>query len=181
MNKLVHATVGAIALATASIANAAIIVNGSTGVDSPTILTTNAATQSTITFGQDLTTDGAFNGSLDFSNDLSGLYSVIVSSSTPGAVLDSLSLAGILGTSGSFSTTGTTNSLSLLVPFTGAGDYRLSFGGTAPVNGAAVTGNLTFRVQAVPEPATWAMMLLGFGAVGFVIRRRGRPVLAQLV
>jgi len=25
---------------------------------------------------------------------------------------------------------------------------------------------------AVPEPATWAMMLLGFGSVGFAMRRR---------
>lgn len=32
----------------------------------------------------------------------------------------------------------------------------------------------------VPEPATWAMMLLGFGAVGFVMRRRRGPVLTQL-
>ena len=32
---------------------------------------------------------------------------------------------------------------------------------------------------AVPEPATWAMMLLGFGAAGFVLRRRRAPVLAQ--
>lgn len=35
-------------------------------------------------------------------------------------------------------------------------------------------------VNPVPEPATWAMMLLGFGAVGFAIRRRRRPALAQL-
>lgn len=35
-----------------------------------------------------------------------------------------------------------------------------------------------FRVEgvstAVPEPATWAMMLFGFGAVGFAMRRRGQ-------
>lgn len=31
----------------------------------------------------------------------------------------------------------------------------------------------------VPEPGTWAMMLLGFGAAGFAIRRRRAPVLAQ--
>jgi hypothetical protein len=38
-----------------------------------------------------------------------------------------------------------------------------------------------FNVAApVPEPATWAMMLLGFGAMGMVIRRRRKPVLAQL-
>lgn len=29
----------------------------------------------------------------------------------------------------------------------------------------------------VPEPATWAMMVLGFGAVGGALRRRGRPAL----
>lgn len=32
----------------------------------------------------------------------------------------------------------------------------------------------------VPEPATWAMMLLGFGAIGFTMRRRRRPALMQL-
>lgn len=29
-----------------------------------------------------------------------------------------------------------------------------------------------FTINAVPEPATWAMMLLGFGLVGFGMRRR---------
>jgi hypothetical protein len=32
---------------------------------------------------------------------------------------------------------------------------------------------------AIPEPGTWAMMLLGFGAVGYAMRRRRAPVLAQ--
>jgi hypothetical protein len=32
------------------------------------------------------------------------------------------------------------------------------------------TGNLS--ADAVPEPATWAMMLAGFGLVGFAMRRR---------
>lgn len=35
--------------------------------------------------------------------------------------------------------------------------------------------------NAVPEPATWAMMLLGFGAIGFAARRNRRSaVLAQI-
>jgi hypothetical protein len=39
----------------------------------------------------------------------------------------------------------------------------------------------TINVQpAVPEAKTWAMMLLGFGAMGIAIRRRRKPVLAQL-
>ena len=39
-------------------------------------------------------------------------------------------------------------------------------------NGAEVCG-------AVPEPATWAMMILGFGALGSVARRRRRLALAS--
>ena len=31
----------------------------------------------------------------------------------------------------------------------------------------------------VPEPSTWAMMLLGFGAVGYTMRRRRKGILPQ--
>jgi len=52
------------------------------------------------------------------------------------------------------------------------------------VNGsvAGPTGSYsgTINVQAVPEPATWAMMLIGFAGVGLALRRRRRPVLAQI-
>lgn len=40
--------------------------------------------------------------------------------------------------------------------------------------GFAVIDNFSFNVAAVPEPATWAMMLLGFGAMGVSLRRRRR-------
>ena len=33
---------------------------------------------------------------------------------------------------------------------------------------------------AVPEPATWAMMLMGFGAAGFAMRKRRQPGLQQI-
>ncbi|HET6941946.1 MAG TPA: PEPxxWA-CTERM sorting domain-containing protein [Sphingomicrobium sp.] len=32
----------------------------------------------------------------------------------------------------------------------------------------------------VPEPSTWAMMLLGFGAIGFSMRHRRRAEFAQI-
>lgn len=32
--------------------------------------------------------------------------------------------------------------------------------------------DVTFAAAGVPEPSTWAMMLLGFGCVGFAMRRR---------
>jgi hypothetical protein len=35
-------------------------------------------------------------------------------------------------------------------------------------------------VRSVPEPATWAMMMIGFGAIGFSMRRRSKGRLQQL-
>jgi hypothetical protein len=35
-------------------------------------------------------------------------------------------------------------------------------------------GNTTIQAAAVPEPASWAMMIVGFGAVGGAMRRRNR-------
>lgn len=39
---------------------------------------------------------------------------------------------------------------------------------------------LVLAPGAVPEAATWAMMLLGFGGIGIAMRRRGKPALAQI-
>jgi hypothetical protein len=41
-----------------------------------------------------------------------------------------------------------------------------------------VSGNVS--ISAVPEPGTWALMILGFGAVGLTMRRKRQPALAQL-
>ena len=37
--------------------------------------------------------------------------------------------------------------------------------------------NINFTAGAVPEPGTWAMMLLGFGGIGMAMRRRRQPLL----
>jgi hypothetical protein len=80
----------------------------------------------------------------------------------------------------------------------GSGDLTLAFNS---LNNQIVLGGLAVRYQGidsaalgirggsaigapttppVPEPATWAMMLFGFGAVGFALRRRRRTSIAQL-
>ena len=41
-----------------------------------------------------------------------------------------------------------------------------------------ITSFSTATVAAVPEPATWAMLLVGFGAVGSAVRTRRRTVAA---
>jgi hypothetical protein len=35
-------------------------------------------------------------------------------------------------------------------------------------------GSFSTAAGAVPEPSTWAMMLIGFGSLGFAVARRGR-------
>lgn len=46
---------------------------------------------------------------------------------------------------------------------------------------ASYAGTFNANLPAVPEPGTWALMLLGFGATGFMLRRRNRrSVLAQV-
>ncbi|NJC05388.1 hypothetical protein GGQ97_001181 [Sphingomonas kaistensis] len=52
--------------------------------------------------------------------------------------------------------------------------------GTGVANGNLIIGqsraSVTAAVAAVPEPATWAMMLLGFGVIGATFRRRRRSL-----
>ena len=60
-----------------------------------------------------------------------------------------------------------------------AGDYYLNLSGTG--GGTAGYGG-TLSVAAVPEPATWAMMILGFAGVGFMAyRRRNQTATFRLV
>ncbi len=50
--------------------------------------------------------------------------------------------------------------------------------GDKPVPPFALLDGVTFTPDTVPEPATWAMLLTGFGAVGFAARRRRAGVVA---
>ena len=66
-------------------------------------------------------------------------------------------------------------------PLTGTGANLLntsyeyqSTGGPRAVTG----GRAVLQVSAVPEPATWAMMITGFGLVGAMVRRARKGVLA---
>lgn len=79
----------------------------------------------------------------------------------------------------------------------GSGDLIIGFSG---LNSSITLGGLSVRYQgiiseelgirdgsaigspttpAVPEPATWAMMIVGFGAAGYAIRRRRRRLIPQ--
>lgn len=59
---------------------------------------------------------------------------------------------------------------SLVLPVS-SGEQTLVISGTSGGAGS-YSGTLAF---AVPEPATWAMMISGFGIAGVAVRRRKRP------
>jgi len=56
-----------------------------------------------------------------------------------------------------------------------ANPYSLTIGTTISRAAAGTsTGDLNLQVSAVPEPSTWALMLMGPALVGFVARRRSK-------
>jgi PEP-CTERM motif len=58
---------------------------------------------------------------------------------------------------------------------TGAGPYSITAEYTITAVGAG-SSNATINVSAVPEPATWGMMLLGFAGLAFAFRQSRRKV-----
>lgn len=52
------------------------------------------------------------------------------------------------------------------------GPVRSSFTFITPTVYPGALGTQSFVIAAVPEPATWAMMIGGFGAIGAMLRRR---------
>ncbi|WP_308515434.1 FxDxF family PEP-CTERM protein [Sphingomonas flavescens] len=199
MRKLFMAAASAAALALSSGANAAVVVNAGTvtNLNNPnpsapgSVQVEDGVT--TINFGLNPITDTSFTSSFILNNTLAGIYSVSTSTSSPGVTFSGGTMTQLLGCAADFTGCTTGAVFSLLVgtgpvPPAGttlylaptqlaAGNYRLTVNGTGPGNGS-FTGNVTIR-PAVPEPATWAMMLLGFGATGLMMRRR-RTVLAQV-
>jgi hypothetical protein len=88
----------------------------------------------------------------------------------------------------------TSGQLGVIFGSTATGSFILDFGATTPDE--IILSDLFVRFQGVgpnddsfvtnpngpqvPETATWATMLLGIGAVGYAIRRRRKPLLAQV-
>jgi hypothetical protein len=189
MRKLVIGLMGATALSMASAASATLIVTTPTSVSVSGPSTTDSINY---TFGySDSDTNSPFTETVTWINDLAGVYGVTLS--TTAAVANGptdvdISAAFINGT-------GILSPISLIAnPFNidvnenyaifglplGAGTYTLTIQGTRGDSGS-FGGNVAFQANAVPEPATWALMLLGFGAIGWQLRRRRTLALAQAV
>ncbi|MCH8615719.1 FxDxF family PEP-CTERM protein [Sphingomonas sp. SM33] len=184
MRKAVLALLGVATLAIASGAQAEITIEDPTTVLTAPIDETPGGNSFTFGYSDSGLTD-PFTETLTFMNTLAGIYSFHVGSSTSidGGPND-VDFSSILLTG-----TGITDPVSIPQNFSstmdndlienfdlaglnlGVGTFTLTIQGSTGVNGS-FGGNVSFVQAAVPEPSTWAMMLVGFGAIGFAMRRR---------
>jgi hypothetical protein len=188
MRKSIMALAAVATLTLSSVANAAVMVNSGSVVNlnNPDPSATNPVSSvqtvgdtTTINFGLNpitTTAGNVFSSAFTISDSASGIYSVNVGTSSDGVTFTSGTLTDVL-TSTVYDLVVTDFGLGMRLgpPFTGTvslapGDYRLVVNGTA-TSGGSFDGTVTI-LAAVPEPATWAMMLLGFGAIGLSMRKR---------
>jgi hypothetical protein len=122
----------------------------------------------TLTFAAGVNKVAFYIGSLDSYNDLNFMFSGATSTDVTG-----VQLGAVTGADNGAQTDANTN-----------GEFVFTF--AQPITSVTLgsTSN-SFEIAsisaAVPEPATWAMMLLGLGSVGALLRNRRKPVAAAAV
>jgi hypothetical protein len=108
-------------------------------------------------------TGGVFQYFFDLGDSLEGSYSGLASlSGTPGLLNNTINLVVTSGTGRFLGGSGT---------ITGIG--TVDFRNGAPVQNLTLNGSL--NLPAVPEPATWLLLVGGFASIGAMLRRRRVP------
>jgi hypothetical protein len=189
MRKLVLGLIGATALTMASAASATLVMTTPTSVSVSGPNTFN----NDFTFGySNSDTTSPFSETVSWMNDLAGLYSISLTTSAvtangptdvdiTAAFVTGTNIIGQLDLNPDLANTDLSETYRLLGQALGAGTYTLTIQGTRGAIGS-YGGNVAFQAAAVPEPGTWALMFLGFGAIGWQLRRRRTSLaLAQAV
>jgi len=144
---------------------------GFAGVGGPT---NNFGTITLVPDGQSYTGD-VFNLVISFTappGSSSGMFTA--------NLMGSLTSTGVGGLQISFLNGTQVLSSSSIGPFT-LHVNDVAFSGSLGPNETQLRQDISgYIIAAVPEPATWAMMLLGFGGIGMAMRRRRQPALAQI-
>jgi len=193
----------ALAFAGAIPAAAAQLITGSQiSIGGSVITNTADASQATaLDFTSGTTSNGALPGTLStYNGGATGSFAGLFCAGSCGTINDIASLMVGASASPFFTlTNGVTFSLSNITSIDRSTAGILGFMGTGVFSGNisgsafdATPGVFSFSTQggnvttfsastvAVPEPGTWALMLLGFGGIGVAMRRRRRPALAQI-
>jgi len=180
MRKVFLSLAAAAALTCASASNAAITLEGHSS-DVSVGTPNNSTIPNKVNFDSVTNTAATINPWFDFKNDQDGFYVFDLTSST---LYSSITLEKVLSDGGTTlvnQVIGSGRFLELITPTLDADTvYRFTYTYNTPDGGGTVSGNASFY-PAVPEPATWAMMLIGFGGIAMAMRRRGQGMaLAQV-
>jgi len=193
MRNLLLSAVGAIALIGSATANAAVVVT----VPSPPIFTPptsgGAIGQVSPSAGATATTTTSFSDLFTFFVNTSSQFSAQISNTSLGTngqgninfgniLVDGVgglfTLVSLPGAAETWACCGVGGSSTM---FLSAGSHTITIPGTLTGNVLGTyAATVNFGATPLPESATWAMMLLGFGGIGLALRRRRQPVLAQL-
>lgn len=144
-------------------------------------INSGASNSFTIAFS-DASLANPFTELLTFTTDVAGVLNILFNSTAQDEANNVtftnafLTGSGITGSVPVLEILGDPNETRALNGFgVGPGTFTLTIQGTPGLENGALGGTVAFRASqaaAVPEPATWALMLLGFGAIGFSMRRR---------